>query len=221
MAGSTTEIPLFPLRTVLFPGMELPLRVFEPRYRQMLRDVIVNRNAFGVVLIRSGSEVGGGAVPHLHGTQAAIEDMQQLADGQILLQTRGTRRFRVVELLDEQPYPRGLVQFLDNEPGDPHMLPRVMEAVRHTFPEYFRLSLALTDQWARGLDLPEDPHLLVDTIGPLLQVDEPLKQGLLEDEAAVDRLMRLSGLLDGLIEVLRVQAAEHYRRRYHNTGAEN
>jgi Lon protease-like protein len=91
------EISLFPLHTVLFPGGLLPLRVFEPRYMEMVSACLRGNEPFGVCLIREGREVGAPAVPHSVGCLARIAqwDMQQL--GVLNIVARGERRFRIVE----------------------------------------------------------------------------------------------------------------------------
>jgi uncharacterized protein len=93
----TDWIPLFPLRTVLFPDGVLPLRVFETRYIDMVRERMKSEAPFGVVSIRSGDEVGKAAEPYAVGTLAHIVkwDMPEL--GVLLLETRGGERFKVLE----------------------------------------------------------------------------------------------------------------------------
>ena len=86
---------MFPLGTVLFPGAVLPLHVFEPRYRQLVRDCTLGDREFGVVLIERGSEVGGGDVRSMAGTVARIVQARRDADGRCVLVTVGTRRIRV------------------------------------------------------------------------------------------------------------------------------
>lgn len=114
-----SALPMFPLGTALLPGEVLPLRIFEPRYRQMLDDCLaVDDGAprFGVVLIARGWEVGGGDVRHDVGTFATIDLVTRDPDGQSFLRGVGTRRFRVTEWLPDDPYPRAEVSILD-EPG--------------------------------------------------------------------------------------------------------
>ena len=108
------EIPFFPLRTVLFPGMPLPLQIFEPRYRTMTRELLESGGVFGVLLIREGNEVGGGAVPYSVGTTARIEQCQELPNGRYVVSARGKRRFRVVRTLAPRPYPYGEVEYIDD-----------------------------------------------------------------------------------------------------------
>ena len=90
-------LPLFPLRTVLFPGGVLPLRVFETRYVDMVRDRMKQNMPFGVVAIRSGDEVGTAAEPWQVGTLAHIVEWDMPELGVLLLQTRGGDRFRILE----------------------------------------------------------------------------------------------------------------------------
>jgi uncharacterized protein len=97
MMQSDTWLPLFPLKTVLFPGGVLPLKVFETRYMDMLRACMKLEAPFGVVLIKSGQEVGVAAEPEMVGCLANITgwDMQDL--GVMMLRTRGGERFRIIE----------------------------------------------------------------------------------------------------------------------------
>ncbi len=90
-----SQLPIFPLGTVLFPGGLLPLRVFEARYVDMTRDCMKRGTPFGVCLIKEGVEVGSPAIPHSVGCLAEIRDwdMQQL--GVLHIKTVGTRRFRI------------------------------------------------------------------------------------------------------------------------------
>jgi Lon protease-like protein len=106
---SLTTRPMFPLGTVLFPTAVLPLHVFEPRYRQLVADCTAGDGAFGVVLIERGSEVGGGDVRTDVGTVAQIAEARELADGRFLVAAVGTARVRVTEWLDDDPYPRAVV----------------------------------------------------------------------------------------------------------------
>jgi uncharacterized protein len=99
--------PMFPLGTVLVPGMVLPLHVFEPRYRRMVDDSRKQHDGtFGVVLIERGSEVGGGDVRTDVGTLARIVRAEELPDGRWILAVLGIHRIRVERWLPDDPYPR-------------------------------------------------------------------------------------------------------------------
>ena len=112
MSDATRELAMFPLGSVLFPGMPLPLRVFEPRYVAMLSWVLgESEREFGVVLIERGSEVGGGDVRFGVGTVARIVSVEQTVDSIELVAT-GAARFEVVRWLQDDPFPRAQVREL-------------------------------------------------------------------------------------------------------------
>jgi Lon protease-like protein len=92
------RLSLFPLHAVLFPGMALPLHVFEPRYRKLINHCLATGEPFGVVLIRSGPEVGGLAEPHLVGTTAHVKTVERLPDGRMNIEAVGHDRFRIESL---------------------------------------------------------------------------------------------------------------------------
>ncbi len=89
------RIPLFPLNTVLFPGGPLKLRIFEPRYLELVSECLRNQSAFGICLIREGAEVGEAAVPEPVGTSARIVDWEQRKDGLLGVTVLGEQRFRL------------------------------------------------------------------------------------------------------------------------------
>jgi Lon protease-like protein len=99
-------MPMFPLGTVLLPGVVLPLHVFEPRYQQLVRDCAdATEHEFGVVLIDRGSEVGGGDTRSDVGVVARMLQVAALDGGRFAMVTLGTRRFRVTNWLADDPYP--------------------------------------------------------------------------------------------------------------------
>jgi hypothetical protein len=102
-----SNLPLFPLGTVLFPGGVLPLRVFETRYVDMMRECMKSGQPFGVCLIKEGNEVGTPAIPHDVGCLASIVDFDMQQPGVLNITTRGAGRFRV---LDTRTDPNGLVR---------------------------------------------------------------------------------------------------------------
>lgn len=216
------EMPLFPLRTVLFPGMPLPLRIFEDRYKTMVAELLQSGGEFGVLLIREGREVGGGARPHDRGTLARIEASQELQGGRYALEARGTRRFKLLRMLPPRPYPYGEIEVIDDpQPAPTPQLNYAVETVRTTFPLYFRLAMSLTDQWAQPMKLPTRAHELVNFIAPWLTVDEEVKQRLIEPEAAVDRLTQLAETIDDLLMRTREEVDEHRRRKFRAIGSGN
>src|SRR5579859_252727 len=106
-------LPLFPLGTVLFPGLLLPLHIFEDRYRQLMRDLLdgPEPHRFGVIAIRRGRETGVDGIRALYeiGCIATLRQVNALDDGQYDIVTVGTHRFRLASLDDSGPYLRGQV----------------------------------------------------------------------------------------------------------------
>lgn len=107
--GGVPVSPMFPLGSVLVPGMILPLHVFEPRYRALVRDCTAGDGEFGVVLIERGSEVGGGDTRTDVGTMARIVQADEMPDGRFAVGAVGMRRIRVTAWLADEPYPRAEV----------------------------------------------------------------------------------------------------------------
>ena len=95
MVEAVGTLPLFPLHAVLVPGARLDLRIFEPRYLDMVRDCGRSGSGFGVCLILAGEETGAAATPAAWGTEAVIEDFGTTPEGRLALRVRGTRRFQV------------------------------------------------------------------------------------------------------------------------------
>lgn len=113
----TLDIPLFPLHTVLFPGGALPLRIFEPRYLDMVGDCLKTESSFGICLISEGKEIGEAAQSYDHGTLATISYWQQLPDGLLGVTVRGQQRFQILEhRVDKNKLTTATVEVLENEP---------------------------------------------------------------------------------------------------------
>lgn len=201
---------MFPLGTVLFPSLPLPLHVFESRYRALVADCLRNTQQFGVVLIERGFEVGGGDQRFGVGTVARITTAGELPDGRWLLEAVGTHRIRIVTWLPDDPYPVALVEDREEEGvGD---LERFREALAGA-ERSVRRTLTLKEELAEPA-VPADIELSSDAaarawqlaaiapIGPLdhqrlLEVDDPIARlsllTRLADEEAGMLAHRLSG----------------------------
>ncbi|GBC94489.1 Lon protease 2 [bacterium HR16] len=202
-------LPLFPLHAVLFPGMPLPLHVFEERYRQMMRMVLEQDRQFGVVLIREGKEVGGPAVPYQWGTLARITALQNLPDGSMNLWTVGEQRFRIVEIIQHEPFMVAKVMLLPDvcDGCEQRTLPVVHRATDR-LEQYVRLLFSPEGGRHFVVELPHNPRVLANTIGAILQVPLIQKQKLLEMDDVVQRLEAGLMLLEEEIDRLLLKAAE-------------
>jgi len=204
---------MFPLGTVLLPGMALPLHVFEPRYRELMRRVIEREiePRFGVVLIERGLEVGGGDVRVSSGTVASIVDLAASPDGRYALFTVGTERIGIHEWLPDDPYPRALVRAWPDEPaGDEETGggPDLARTATHRLESL--LTLASRLGWGRqvpeiepGTDLTTVSYRLADA-APLGALD---RLRLLEAPGATARLGLLTELLEEAETLVRFRLA--------------
>jgi Lon protease-like protein len=168
--SSTMEMPLFPLNVVLFPGMALPLHIFEARYREMINRCLDENLAFGVVLIKEGPEVGGGAEPRRVGTAARIMKVDRQPDGRMNIQVVGTRRFRIEELNRDLPYLTGRVRHYPVTDGDTKLAVERAHKVRPKIMRYVELLTKATGVQLELERLPEDATSLAFLTAITLQV---------------------------------------------------
>lgn len=209
------ELPLFPLNSVLFPGATLPLHIFEERYRLMIGRCLQSGSPFGVLLIRSGNEVGEATEPFEVGTTARIVRVQHLDDGRMNLVCLGERRFRLLRKLRDTPYLVGEAEPLDSTDIEGEDVAELAETVAALFAEYYRIYLAVSNQWARQIGMPGGAAELADFVGSRLAVSPWTKQRLLEELSVRRRLdMELETLSDAIREMApKVDAARAQRWR--------
>ncbi len=194
-------LPLFPLSTVLFPGMRLPLHIFEERYRLLvahLREQPEPRR-FGVIAIRKGREVGADGITALHevGCVATIRQVTSHPDGRFDLATVGTERFRLLRVDDSLPYFRGEVEPLKDEApaGAGEAEAFAVSRVQAGFRAYLN---ALADRGGGVIsvtDLPDEPVLLSYVVGAAMIIDLPERQSLLAASTVLERLRLERSLL--------------------------
>jgi Lon protease-like protein len=192
------DLPLFPLNTVLFPRMPLPLHIFEPRYQEMMTRCIRERIGFGVLLITEGTEVGDGAETVTVGTVARIVNVEELDDGRMNMLSLGMVRFRLLKSYDRHPYLSGDIEPWEDEMGDPKKLPKLAQDAHKAYINYVTDLAELLDEEDRPNQIvaPMDPQVLSYTIAANLQVPNEDKQKLLEIETVQGRLKRELELLD-------------------------
>jgi uncharacterized protein len=177
-------LPLFPLNVVLFPGMVLPLHIFEERYKLMMGTCMVGDQLFGVSLIREGEEVGAPAVPFDMGTIARITRLQRLPDGRMNLLATGEQRFRLLDAPRATPYLVAQVETLPLVSAD---LPEDLAAsARDELAQY----CALLGRDVPDLDAPGDfpAEALSYQVASMLKIDAAGRQELLEIDDPIARL---------------------------------
>jgi Lon protease-like protein len=149
------ELPLFPLHTVLCPGIALPLHIFEERYRALVRDCVESSSPFGVVLIRDGREVGGGSISFSAiGTLAEIREAGRYADGRYDLLVVGTKRFAIADVAtDRKPYMVAQATVIDDELGDGDAARRLANTATRRFVHYLELLQPREGETADEIDV--------------------------------------------------------------------
>jgi Lon protease-like protein len=194
-------LPLFPLSTVLFPGMRLPLHIFEERYRLLVAHLRTQPEPqrFGVIAIRTGREVGADGITALYevGCVATVRQITPHADGRFDLATVGTERFRLLRVDDSLPYFQGEIEPLKDEgassTGEAEAF--AVKRVQAGFRAYLN---ALADRGGGVIsvaDLPDEPVFLSYVVGAAMIIDLPERQSLLAAPSALDRLRLERSLL--------------------------
>ncbi|HEV8651137.1 MAG TPA: LON peptidase substrate-binding domain-containing protein [Actinomycetes bacterium] len=200
------ELPLFPLSTVLYPGLPIPLHVFEERYREMFARILDSDQRFGVVAIVEGFEVGGAATYHPVGCLAEVREVRPYPDGRLDVVAQGASRFEIGGVVQPRPYIVAEVTTLPEEAGE--------DAERHAkragrlFTRYVSALLELAGEDGGEFEVPADPLPASYFVAAGLQIDVADKQRLLIAPTAAERLQASTILLRRELALLeRLQAA--------------
>lgn len=202
-----TELPLFPLPLVLFPGAPLPLHIFEPRYRQMLLDVRAGNNMFGLSCFDSSvSELTEPAVGHV-GCVAEVNELQELPDGRSNILTVGVVRYKVDAYIERgDPYLVARVSFFEDDEEDIQQLQDIAGNVSALFMRIARSIRTINNERANLPDVSDtEPQRLSFLVAAAMEMESELKQELLELRSTAERLRRLADMLS--------RAVDHYEER--------
>lgn len=199
-------MPMFPLGTPLLPGAVLPLHVFEPRYRQMVHDILaddIDPPEFGVVMIERGSEVGGGDERAMIGTLARIVDIQVTPDGRYALAAVGTERLRVVAWLPDDPYPLADV---DRWPDDDSGAVVTADTIEALHVRVREINVLVRDVGEMSpppdTEISDDPRLAVFHLAALSPLGAADRQRILAAPGSAERVVALREALDDAAAVL-------------------
>jgi len=191
------DLPIFPLSIVLFPGVPLPLHIFEQRYRQMLNDIRVSNNLFGISYFDvSTSQQEIPPTGHI-GCVAEVSETQTLPDGRSNILTVGVIRYRIEEYVERgDPYLVARVSFFEDEEDDNDLLRSNSREVAETFTRIARAVRTINDERASLPDISDtEPQQLSFLVAAAMEVDTDLKQELLEMRSTSERLRRLRDML--------------------------
>ena len=205
----STVLPMFPLGSVVFPMGILPLRIFEPRYRRLLADVLDDdlgfAREFGVVLIERGSEVGGGDLRRPLGTRVRIAQVQQLDDGTFFAVCVGLARIEVKTWLPDSPYPRAEVSDApDEDDADPGAVDACISALRTCLALRSELGEDLAPATIEFADEPRAALWQACAVAPIGPADD---YDLLACDGAAQRVALLRSLIDDEIDVAQQRLA--------------
>ena len=206
-----TELPLFPLPVVLFPGVPLPLHIFEPRYRQMLLDIRANNNLFGLSYFdptTTDSEVPpAGQV----GCVAEVTEVQSFPDGRSNIITLGVIRFRIDGYIERgDQYLVAQVSFFEDADEDEETLAEPSREVAETFTRIAQAVRTINDERATLPDISDtEPQRLSFLVAAAMEIDAEVKQELLELRSTSERLERLRAMLDIAVQGYEERARIH------------
>ena len=192
------RIPLFPLHTVLLPNTDLGVHVFEPRFRDLVADCLDDSDEFGIALARPRVNGSTQETPHVIGTSARIAGYARLPDGRYLLEVEGSRRFRILDIDYDRAYPSALVDWMSEEIGN---FATAREAGEEVESMVF-LYRALDGDGDLPVRLSIDPVVRSYQVASLLHIAAGVKQSLLEEHTAADRLEREREILRREISLL-------------------
>ena len=209
MIDNQRKLPLFPLNVVLFPNASLPLQIFEERYKLLLKKCIDTDLQFGIVLIKSGDEVGGPAIPHKIGTLAKITEIKSKRDGTFNINVTGLDRFKIDEISHDNPYMQATVSALPEDKFQ-KLTNEKIESLQWLTSEQIKLLHGLQGGWANNILTPDNPVQLSWLICGILQISNEQKQCLLEESSPTKRLeMQMPILLDN-IDLLKKKLIQKY-----------
>lgn len=198
---------------VLYPGLAVPLHLFEPRYRQLLTDVQAGDRRFGIICAMPG--VPERALPAGRmGCIAEVTDAETMEDGRSNIVVIGRERFALEEFVeDPAPYHVAQVRLVDDEPGASPVAMAVAGAeVAANFRKVVRAVFTLNDNDSPVPELPEDGENLAYAVAAMIEIDIAERQAILEERSAVARLQRIDALLRTALPDLELQAAMHLAR---------
>jgi uncharacterized protein len=195
------ELPLFPLNTVLFPGMPLELHIFEERYKLMIGECIEHQTPFGIVLLEEGRPeldpfgMSSETKPFLVGCTAQIMQVNALPQGRMNITVVGRERFQIQELYHDKPYLRGQVELYPLQDGSTRSLQPIAYYLQRWVERYLNVLERTGQLHFDASHLPDDPATISYLAAVLLQgVSMPQKQELLAADSLLAMMYNLSRL---------------------------
>ncbi|HKO60914.1 MAG TPA: LON peptidase substrate-binding domain-containing protein [Pyrinomonadaceae bacterium] len=206
-----SELPVFPLAVVLFPGVPLPLHIFEPRYRRMLSDIRAGNNLFGLSYFDVSATDNEMPPVGSIGCVAEVTEAQALPDGRSNILTIGLIRYRLENYIERgDPYLVARISFFEDEEEDEESLHEASHEVAEHFSRIARAVRVINDERASLPDISDtEPQRLSFLVAAAMEVDANVKQELLELRLTSERLARLRDMLGNALSNYEERARVH------------
>jgi ATP-dependent Lon protease len=211
IVSGVNELPLFPLSVVLFPGVPLPLHIFEPRYRQMLHDIRVGKNLFGLSYFDTSTSENENPPVGSIGCVAKVTDTQTFPDGRSNILTVGVIRYRIEAYVERgDPYLVAQVSYFEDEADDSEAVEESSRDVAEIFTRIARAVRIINDERAHLPNIADtEPERLSFLVAAAMEVDTDVKQELLELRLTSERLRRLHDILARAVSGYEERARVH------------
>jgi ATP-dependent Lon protease len=217
VAAST--LPLFPLPLVLFPGVTIPLHIFEPRYRRMLADCLERDRRFGILFLAEGTAEESLGVGGDVGCVAHVESHDALPDGRSNITVAGRERFTLRALVASPlPYRVGMVVPYEDSSEPVALLEPLATRVRERFERIARAARTISDDADAIPDLPDDPALLAFRVASFIDLNVDERRRLLASTSPAERLRTVDGVLAPAVEPIEQRAIIHERSKTNGYG---
>lgn len=205
------ELPVFPLPVVLFPGVPLPLHIFEPRYRQMLLDIRATNNLFGVSYFDQNTATNEVPAVGNVGCVAEVTETQNFADGRSNILTLGVVRYRIESYIERgDPYLVAQLSYFEDDVEDEDALAGPTKEVAEAFTRIAQAVRTINDERTSLPDISDtEPQRLSFLVAAAMEIEADVKQELLEMRSTFSRLERLRSMLSVAVKGYEERARIH------------
>ena len=202
------QLPLFPLELVLLPNEVLPLHIFEPRYRQMLVDIELRRNLFGLTFFGHEDSIADKPPIETVGCAAEVRETTTLPDGRSNILTAGVIRYRLLKYLDVgTPYLSGEVDFFEDDEEEPSIVQPLADEVFDLFERIAKAAFRLSGNRGSFPEIPTaEPEPLSFLVTAAFNLDDDMKYKMLEMTSTIERLTNLQGILKQSVDKMESNA---------------
>ena len=205
------ELPVFPLPVVLFPGVPLPLHIFEPRYRQLLLDIRVTNNLFGVSYFDQTTATNSHPPVGHVGCVAEVTETQNFADGRSNILTLGVVRYRIESYIERgDPYLVAQLTYFEDNVEDEDALTGPTKEVAEAFTRIAQAVRTINDERTSLPDISDtEPQRLSFLVAAAMEIEAEVKQEMLEMRSTFERLERLRTMLSVAVKGYEERARIH------------